>query len=62
MLGLIEFDMAARQGVQARRVRQQLRVLRTELPGDKRGKVRQRGAGERNRCARGRQARCSGGC
>ena len=31
--------MAARQGVQARRVRQQLRVLRTELPDDQSGTV-----------------------
>ena len=38
-LGVIEFDMAARQGVQARRVRQQLRVLRTELPDDQSGTV-----------------------
>ena len=39
VLGVIEFDMAARQGVQARRVRQQLRVLRTELPDDQSGTV-----------------------
>jgi hypothetical protein len=39
VLGTIEFDMAARQGVQARRVRQQLRVLRTELADDQSGKV-----------------------
>ena len=57
VLGLIEFDMAARQGVQARRVRQQLCVLRTELPDDQGGKVEVSVVGQRNRRTRGRQAR-----
>lgn len=39
VLGTLEFDMAARQGVKARKVRQELRLLRTELPDDKGGKV-----------------------
>ena len=39
VLGEVEFEMAARQGQPARRVRQQIRVLRTALPDGQQGQV-----------------------